>query len=442
MKLFTGVAAAREALRRVPLQDESVSPRLAASLQRVFGQPTTPEQAVDRIIQDVTSSGDRALFDYTKRIDGFDLPSLLVPPAELQKALDRTDKDLRIALEQAIVRVRRFHEACMPKSWFDANTGLGQRFTPVERVGNYVPGGTAAYPSTVIHTVIPAKVAGVTTVIVATPPGTGGRVPDVVLAAASLAGVDAVLPIGGAQAIAALALGTDTIPKVDKIFGPGNIFVTIAKRKLFGLVGIDGLHGPTETLIVADDSAGVALCAADLLAQAEHDTLATPVLITTSKRVFEALPQEIARQAATLERRAIALESLATRGVLALVDTIEAAIELSNAFAPEHLCLVVKEPARYVALVRNAGGLFLGELSPEVLGDYTAGPSHTMPTSGTARFGSALGVHDFLKITSVIGLSAAEAAGLYGPAARIARAEGLTGHARAAEMRARNGARD
>ena len=437
MKQVIGVAAGRQALIRVPLQADPVSPRLAASLRRIFGVSITPEEAVDRIIKDVASSGDDALLDYTRRIDGVEPMQLVIPKEDIERARRRVDGTLLTAMNAAGHRVRRFHEACMPKSWFDETAGLGQRFTPVERVGNYIPGGTAAYPSTVLHTVIPAKVAGVQTVLIATPPGPGGAIPDVVLAAASIAGADFVVQAGGAQAIAAMALGTVSIPRVDKIIGPGNIFVTIAKRKLFGLVGIDGLHGPTETLIVADDGADVSLCAADLLAQAEHDALATPVLITTSERIFRSLPAEIEAQAATLERRAIAMESLGTRGVLVLVPTVEDAIDLANQFAPEHLCLVVKDPRQYIERVRHAGGLFLGESSPEVLGDYMAGPSHTMPTGGTARFGSALGVHDFLKITSVIGLNAAAAQGLAGPAARIAHAEGLTAHARAAEMRAK-----
>jgi histidinol dehydrogenase len=401
----------------------------------VFGLPLTPEEAVDRIIKEVAESGDQAVLDYTRRIDGVELASVVLPREDVDTAALGVEGPLVTALEHAAERVRSFHRAAMPRSWFDEATGLGQQFTPVQRVGIYVPGGTAAYPSTVLHTVVPARVAGVRTVIMATPPGPGGVIPAAVLAAARLTGVDVVVRAGGAQAIAAMALGTASVPRVDKVFGPGNIFVTIAKRKLFGQVGIDGLHGPTETMIVADDSADVSLCAADLLAQAEHDVLATPVLATTSHRVFDALPAEIERQLATLERAPIARESLGSRSVLILVNTVEEGIELANQFGPEHLCLLVQEPRRYAGLVRNAGGLFLGEASPEVLGDYVAGPSHTMPTGGTARFTSALGVHDFMKITSVVGLAKDASEALYATASLIARAEGLTGHARAAEAR-------
>lgn len=413
-----------------------MSPRQAVRHKELFGEALSVEQAVDRIIQDVRERGDAAVLDYTRRIDGIDLPALLVQKDDLARARAALDPELLKALQMAADRVRKFHQACLPKSWFDQSTGLGQRFGPVEKVGVYVPGGTAAYPSTVLHTVIPARVAGVGTVVMASPPQRDGRVNPVVLAAAAVAGVDAVVPVGGAQAIAGLALGTESIPRVDKIVGPGNIFVTMAKKRVYGLVGIDGLHGPTETMLIADDSADTALCAADLLAQAEHDVLATPVLLTTSERLYRELPGETERQLSTLERAGIARASLRERGVLALVPTIEDAIELANGFAPEHLCLLIRDPWRYADTVKHAGGLFLGEHSPEVLGDYDAGPSHTMPTGGTARFSSALGVHDFLKVTSVIGLSPDEAARLCHPAAKIARAEGLTAHARAAELRA------
>lgn len=436
MRRAEGVAAARALLKRVPLE-EGAPPRMAERLRQVFGRDLTPEQAVDQVLLDVEARGDAAILDYTHRIDGVRLRSLAVPREEVAQARNSLEPSLLAALELAAERVRAFHQACLPRSWLDESTGLGQRFTPLDAVGVYVPGGTASYPSTVLHTVIPARVAGLTTVVIATPPGPDGAVNPAVLAAADIAGADYVFRIGGAQAIAAMAIGTDSVPRVDKIVGPGNLFVTIAKRKVFGRVGIDGLHGPTETMIIADDSADAATCAADLLAQAEHDVLATPVLLTTSRRLFDRVPDEVERQLVTLERRAIARESMEGRSVVALVGDIEAAMGLANEFAPEHLCLLVQEPARYADLVRHAGGLFIGEASPEVLGDYTAGPSHTMPTGGTARFGSALGVHDFLKITSVIKLTETAITPLAEAAARIARAEGLTGHARAAEHRLR-----
>ena len=385
MRQVRGVAAARELLRRIPLEAEQVPPSVAARLREVFGEELTPEQAVSRIIADVASKGDEALLDYTRRIDGVELSSLPVSKSELDRAKEQLDPSLLEALEMAADRVRSFHQACLPKSWFDEGTGLGQRMQPLDSVGLYVPGGTAVYPSTVLHTAIPARVAGVKAVIMATPPGKDGRVAQAVLAAASIAGVSQVFRIGGAQAIAAMALGTESVPKVDKIVGPGNIFVTIAKRKLFGVVGIDGLHGPTESMIIADDTADAELCAADLLAQAEHDVLATPVLVTTSEKLAQGIPQELERQAETLERRETARGALEGRGLIALVPTIDDAIDLANEFAPEHLCLVVKEPRSYVEKVRHAGALFLGEYSTEVLGDYVAGPSHTLPTGGTAR---------------------------------------------------------
>jgi histidinol dehydrogenase len=280
-------------------------------------------------------------------------------------------------------------------------------------------------------------VAGVKSVVIASPAGKDGLPGQQVLAAVAVAGADAVIGLGGAQAIAAFAFGTASVAKVDKIFGPGGIFVTIAKKKVYGTVGIDGVYGPTETLVIADESANPALCAADLLAQAEHDVLATPVLLATSQAVLSPVVDELEKQLSGLERRDIARASLEGRGVFAVVGSIEEAIDIANEFAPEHLCLLVKRPELYQDLVTNAGGLFLGEGSPEVLGDYVAGPSHTMPTGGTARFSSALGVLDFLKISSVIGLGAEEAASLAPAAAEIARAEGLTGHARAAEIRAK-----
>ena len=436
MRQVRGVGAARKLLRRTPLE-AAVAPAQAARGRELFGQELTPEQVVDRIIAEVAARGDEALLDYTRRIDGVKLSTLQLPQAELTRARGQIDAALLAALEQAAERLRSFHRACLPKSWFDEESGLGQRILPLDSVGMYVPGGTAAYPSTVLHVAIPAKVAGVESLAMASPPLKDGSLPAPVLAAAAIAGVDRVYRVGGAQAIAAMALGTESIQKVDKIVGPGNIFVTLAKGKLFGVVGIDGFHGPTETMIIADDTAEAGLCAADLLAQAEHDVLATPIFVTTSERLAHAVPQEVERQVATLERVQIAKRALDARGVVALVPTIDDAIDLANEFAPEHLCLLVEDAAAHADKVRHSGGLFLGESSPEVLGDYNAGPSHVMPTGGTARFGSALGVHDFVKVTSVIGLRQALAVQLSEPAARIARAEGLTAHARAAELRLR-----
>ena len=434
LKIVVGGLATRAALKRLPLSQESVPAPLAESIRRVWGDGWTVDRIVDDILAEVASRGDEALLDLARRIDGAAPAAIVVPAEALQKARAGISPELLAALEVAAERVRRFHQECMPKSWFDLKMGLGQRIAPIAKAGVYVPGGT--YASTVLHTVIPAKVAGVKNVAIASPAAKDGLPGQQVLAAAAVAGADAVIVLGGAQAIAAFAYGTASVPKVDKIFGPGGIFVTIAKKKVYGTVGIDGLYGPTETVVIADESADLALCAADLLAQAEHDAFATPVLIATSQAILSGVMAEMGMQVNSLERRDIARASIEGRGVFAVVGTVEEALDIANDFAPEHLCLLVQQPERYKDLVRNAGGLFLGEHSPEVLGDYVAGPSHTMPTGGTARFSSALGVHDFLKITSLIGLAPEEAACLAPVAAEIARAEGLTGHARALEMRA------
>ena len=400
-----------------------------------FGEGQDPEQTVDRILADVAARGDEAVRQYTRSLDGWDGEAFEMSGEDMAEAARSLAPELLAALEEAAGRVRAFHQACLPVGWFDEAMGLGQTINPLETVGVYVPGGTAAYPSTVLHTAIPARVAGVTTIVMATPPDANGCIAPVVLAAANIAGVDRVFRMGGAQAVAAMAYGTQSVPRVDKIVGPGNIFVTIAKRKLYGTVGIDGLHGPTETMIIADDLAEAGHCAADLLAQAEHDPMATPILVTTSDRLAREVSDELERRLAVLERGEIAGAALENQGLIAVVDTIEQAVGLANDFAPEHLCLMVSEPHSWMQKVRNAGAIFLGDASPEVLGDYNAGPSHVMPTGGTARFASPLGLHDFVKVTSVIGLTADDSRRLAGSAALIARAEGLTAHAQSAELR-------
>jgi histidinol dehydrogenase len=345
--------------------------------------------------------------------------------------------DLREALELAAGRIQDFHARQPLPSWeSDAMGGrLGQRATPLARVGVYVPGGTAPLPSSLLMSAIPARVAGVAEVIICTPPGEGGRVPDVTLAAARIAGVDRLFRVGGAQAIGALAYGTPSVPRVDKIVGAGGLFTTLAKRRVYGHVGLDGLYGPTETVIVADDSADADWVAADLLAQAEHDALATAILLTPSRRLAEAVRDAVARRASSLGRREIIKDALRGQGGIVITPDLATAIQLADAFAPEHLCLSVREPAAWAQRVRNAGGVFLGEHSCEVLGDYVAGPSHVMPTGGTARFSSPINVLDFVKITNVIALDGATAGRLSSPAARIASAESLTAHAAAASAR-------
>ena len=440
MRIVSDVLTAKAILRRTPLAPVEVSAEMKRRIKDVFGEDLTPEAAVARIIAEVNEKGDAALFDFSRRIDGVELKSLQVSKKEIEAAPKKVDKKLLSALELAGERVRSFHLAQLRHSFKEfMEGGLGQLLCPLERVGIYVPGGTACYPSTVLMTAIPARVAGVKEVILVTPPGRGGAIPAPTLAAADIAGVDLVFRVGGAQAIAALAIGTESIPKVDKICGPGNIFVTLAKKMVFGAVDIDGLAGPTETVILADDSANPAICAADLLAQAEHDVLSSAILITTSSELAAEVDKEVERQLKGLKRANIAAKSLAKRGSIIVARNMNQAIELINLYAPEHLALMVRNAASYVNRFRSAGTIFVGESSAETLGDYVAGPSHVIPTGGTARFNSPLGVSDFLKLTTVINLKEEDLAALGPAAAAIAKAEGLTGHAQAVEARLKKG---
>ncbi len=431
MRVLRGIDAGLAALTRRPGYEEpELTPAAAKRTEALFGEPLTATQAVERIVADVRSGGDAAIREYARRIDGAELDSLEVPRSAWQDAARSIGPELQDALSVAAGRIRAYHETAMPRAWDDTGAGYGLRSVAIERVGLYVPGGSAAYPSTVLMSAIPAKVAGVSEVIVCTPDPS-----PVTLAAALAAGADRLFGIGGAQAIAAMAFGTESVPQVDKICGPGNVFVSIAKRLVYGHVDIDGLYGPTETLVIADDTATPEVVAADLLAQAEHDELASPVLVTTSEAVADAVERELERQVALLEREPIAREALARQGTIVVVESVEEAAAVANAFAPEHLCLLTADPHACVGLIRNAGGIFVGETSPEVMGDYAAGPSHVMPTGATARFASSLGVHTFLKHVPVVSLSP-ETAREIGPAASaLARAEGLTAHARAAELR-------
>ena len=431
--------ARRTVLRRrsMTVLDEVPEP-VRAGIRRVFGEELTPEVAVARILADVRQRGDEALRDWTARIDGLTPDDFEVPAEACEAAYNALPPDLVNALNLAAERIRAFHARQPIPSWTTDEMGgtLGQRVTPLARVGVYVPGGTAPLPSSLLMAAIPARVAGVDEVIVCTPPGReDGRVPDVTLAAAHVAGVDRLFRLGGAQAVGALAYGTDTVPRVDKIVGAGGLFTTLAKRQVYGQVGLDGLYGPTETVVVADDSANPAWVAADMLAQAEHDVLATAILLTPSRPLAEAVQAEVARQMERLSRADVIAASLAGQGGIVLTPDLETAVRLADEFAPEHLCLSVREPEVWAARIRNAGGLFLGEMSFEVLGDYVAGPSHVMPTGGTARFTSPVNVLDFVKITSIIALDAETAARLCPAAARIARAESLTAHAAAATTR-------
>ena len=432
-------------LKRTSPDEFPVSQRMLDGIAQLFGEPLTPEEAVTRILKDVRANGDAALQNWTLKLDGLDLQPAPVSKAAIQSALDSIPAAQRQALELAAGRVAAFHHRQPLTSWFSNELGgtVGQIIRPIQRVGLYVPGGTAPLPSSVLMSAIPAGVAGVKEIVVVTPPNrsfanTSLPVDPIILAACAIAGVDEVYLLGGAQAVAALAYGTRTIRPVDKIFGPGNLFVTLAKRQVYGVVGIDGLAGPTETVVIADESANPAWVAADLLAQAEHDVLASAILLTPSQALIENVQIEISRQVEERGRADIIAASLENRGGAVLTRDLDEAIQLANAYAPEHLGLSVHDPWRWVEKVNNAGGVFMGEHSFEVLGDYLAGPSHVMPTGGSARFASPLNVWDFVKIVSLVALDESTAQAIGPSAARIAEAEGLDAHGNAALLRVRN----
>ncbi|MCD7770454.1 MAG: histidinol dehydrogenase [Oscillospiraceae bacterium] len=390
------------------------------------------------IIADVAARGDRALYDYALRFDGAALESLEVSREEIDRAYASMDPAFIKTLETAAANIRAFHERQLEQGFrMEGPDGsfMGVKITPIENVGLCVPGRSAAYPSTVLMTAIPAKIAGCRQLIMISPPGPDGRQPEAILAAARIAGVDRIFRTGGAQGVAALAYGTQSIPKVDKIVGPGSAFVAEAKRQVFGLVDIDMIAGPSEILVVADETCDPACVAADLLSQAEHDVLASAVLITDSMALARAVEQELSRQLALLPRRDIAAESLDNNGKIIVTDDLPSAVEAANALAPEHLELCMDDPMPYLELVKNAGSVFLGKSCPEALGDYLAGPNHTLPTCGAARFSSPLGVSDFLKRTQYTYYTREALARVKDDIARFARKEGLEAHARSALIR-------
>jgi len=437
LRVYQVEEARASILRRVSLEEVEVPFEVQASIRRLFGADLTPIQVTTRIIADVQKRGDAALREWTARLDGIELDRFEVPPEEVRAAVNTVDPGLVEALHLAADRVRAFHKHQPVHSWtdFGSHGALGQLVRPLNRVGIYVPGGTASLPSSLLMAAIPARVAGVSEIIVTSPPDREtGKPSPVILAAAAVADVERVFSLGGAQAIASLAYGTQTVPRVDKICGPGNLFVTLAKRQVYGVVGIDSLSGPTETLIIADESANPRYVAADLLAQAEHDIMATAILLTPSRSLAEEVNRETARQMASLSRASVIVRSL-NRGGIVLTADLEEACALADEYAPEHLCLLIADPWRYVGRLRNAGGIFVGEYSFEVLGDYVAGPSHIMPTGGTARFASPLSVADFVKITSLVALDRGELFQLGSPAVTLAEAEGLTAHAQAVRAR-------
>ncbi len=393
------------------------------------------EQVVKVIIDHVSHEGDRALIEYTKEFDGWNATGKLeVPKAAIDAAYKKISKTDREVLKLAASRIKTFHKKQVQRSWtFKDEYGsiLGQKVTPIEKVGIYVPGGKAAYPSTVLMNAIPARIAGVDEIIMVTPrPNGGGAISDYVLAAAKIAGVHRVFQIGGAQAIAALAFGTETVPRVDKITGPGNIYVATAKRLVYGVVDIDMIAGPSEILIINDGTGNASWMAADLLSQAEHDELASSILLTTSREMAQAVSEQVDELLDGLsnQRKTIAKKSLVLYGRIIIVKNLEEAVHISNKIAPEHLELFVKKPETLLKLIKNAGAIFLGANTPEAVGDYLAGPNHTLPTGGTARFSSPLGVEDFIKRTSVIGFSEKGVKQLGKAIQRFAELEGLEAH--------------
>ena len=397
-------------------------------------------QTVNEILINVRDNGDKAVFEYTKKFDGagIDASNVLVTTEELEEAYDKVDNKLIEVMRKSIANIRDFHEKQKAETWIDekANgTKLGQKVTPLSKVGVYVPGGKAAYPSSVLMNVIPAKVAGVDEVIMVTPPGKDGKVNSNTLVAAHEAGVDKIYKVGGAQAVGALAYGTESIPKVDKIVGPGNIFVALAKKAVFGYVSIDSIAGPSEVLVIADDSANPKYVAADLLSQAEHDELASSILLTDSEKLADEVSEWVEKFANELERSEIIKKSLDNYGYILLTESIDEACDMANEIASEHLELLTKDPFETMDKIKNAGAIFLGEYSSEPLGDYFAGPNHVLPTNGTAKFFSPLGVYDFQKKSSIIYYNEESLSEIKDDIQDFAKAEGLTAHANSIKVR-------
>ena len=421
------------------LTDEAFGTILTNMLKRSPDSYPEQEAVVSVILADVRENGDKAVFNYTKKFDGADISSenFIVTEEEEKEAYEKVDPALIDVIRKAISRIRTFHEKERQKSWFMTEEGmvLGQKVTPLSRVGVYVPGGKAAYPSSVLMNVIPAQVAGVPDIVMCTPPGKDGKVTPTTLVAAKEAGVGTVYKVGGAQAIAAMAFGTESLPRVDKITGPGNIFVALAKKAVYGHVSIDSVAGPSEVTVLADDTANARYVAADLLSQAEHDEMACAILVTTSMRVAEEVSAEIDGFLETLSRRDIIKKSLDNFGRILVADNMEEAVRAVNEIAPEHLELVTRDPFLLMTKIKNAGAIFIGEYSSEPFGDYFAGPNHVLPTNGTAKFFSALSVDDFIKKTSIIYSSGEALKALHEDVEIFAKAEGLTAHANSIHVR-------
>ena len=427
-------------MRIVKLTAESMKGLLEDLLQRSPNHYGQYESAVAEIIETVKKGGDEALFSYTEKFDHckMDAAHIRVTREEIDEAYQKVDADFVEVMKKSAANIRAFHEKQLRNSWFDPKpdgTILGMKILPIAIAGVYVPGGKAAYPSSVLMNVLPAKVAGVERIIMTTPPGADGRVNPGTLVAAHIAGVDEIYKVGGAQAIAAMAFGTQSIPKVDKITGPGNIFVALAKKACFGYVSIDSIAGPSEILVIADETANPRYVAADLLSQAEHDELASAILITTSKTLADQVSVEVDRFVANLSRREIIEKSLNNYGYILLVDSLDEAADTANEIASEHLEILTKDPFAMMTKIRNAGAIFLGEYSSEPLGDYFAGPNHVLPTNGTARFFSPLNVDDFLKKTSIISYSRPALEKIHQDIECFAENEGLTAHANSIRVR-------
>lgn len=427
-------------MRIVKLTAESKKGLLEDLLQRSPNHYGQYESAVAEIIETVKKGGDEALFSYTEKFDHckMDAAHIRVTREEIDEAYQKVDADFVEVMKKSAANIRAFHEKQLRNSWFDPKpdgTILGMKILPIAIAGVYVPGGKAAYPSSVLMNVLPAKVAGVERIIMTTPPGADGKVNPGTLVAAHIAGVDEIYKVGGAQAIAAMAFGTQSIPKVDKITGPGNIFVALAKKACFGYVSIDSIAGPSEILVIADETANPRYVAADLLSQAEHDELASAILITTSKTLADQVSIEVDRFVANLSRREIIEKSLNNYGYILLVDSLDEAADTANEIASEHLEILTKDPFAMMTKIRNAGAVFLGEYSSEPLGDYFAGPNHVLPTNGTARFFSPLNVNDFLKKTSIISYSRPALEKIHQDIECFAENEGLTAHANSIRVR-------
>ncbi len=427
-------------MRIVKLTAESKKGLLEDLLQRSPNHYGQYESAVAEIIETVKKGGDEALFSYTEKFDHckMDAAHIRVTREEIDEAYQKVDADFVEVMKKSAANIRTFHEKQLRNSWFDPKpdgTILGMKILPIAIAGVYVPGGKAAYPSSVLMNVLPAKVAGVERIIMTTPPGADGKVNPGTLVAAHIAGVDEIYKVGGAQAIAAMAFGTQSIPKVDKITGPGNIFVALAKKACFGYVSIDSIAGPSEILVIADETANPRYVAADLLSQAEHDELASAILITTSKTLADQVSVEVDRFVANLSRREIIEKSLNNYGYILLVDSLDEAADTANEIASEHLEILTKDPFAMMTKIRNAGAIFLGEYSSEPLGDYFAGPNHVLPTNGTARFFSPLNVDDFLKKTSIISYSRPALEKIHQDIECFAENEGLTAHANSIRVR-------